>query len=285
MLLLESSAASSGVEDAVSEIVSAFHIPRIAVSVIVAVCIFIAAKVVTSVVRKFFSRIPERKPKFTPIMASLVIRIINVIVWIIAVVAILGAFGIDLTPVLAGLGITGVVLGFALQESIGSLFSGIMIAINNPFRVGDWVEIGQDGVAGTVVDMDLMCVTLSTADNKKYTVSNNYVWNNTILNASYTDKRRLDMTVSVRYTDDIEKTKEVLEALIKKYPEILPDPAPMVEVGSYADSAIIFYVRPWVRPSDYWTVYWRFNGELLDTLRANGIDMPYNQLVVQLDKG
>ena len=230
MLLLEAASnavtESSDLSDAVGELSTTFHIPRIAVSAAVAVLIIIIAKILNKVIRNFFTGISKKNQKFTPIMASLVIRICSFLIWIIAIVAVLGVFGIDLTPVLAGLGITGVVLGFALQESISSLFSGVMIAINNPFRVGDWIEIGQDGVAGTVVDMDLMCVTLSTADNKKYTVNNKYVWSNTILNYSYIDKRRLDMTVSVRYTDDIEKTKQVLRNLIASYPEILPDPAP-----------------------------------------------------------
>ena len=203
---------------------------------------------------------------------------------VIAIIAILGVFGIDLTPVLAGLGITGVVLGFALQESISSLFSGIMIAINNPFRVGDWVEIGQDGVAGTVNAMDMMCVTLSTGDNKKYTVSNKYVWNNTILNYSYIERRRIDMSISVGYDMDTDKAKKVLMDLIRSYPEVLPEPEPVVEVNAYGDSGITIIVRPWVSPADYWKVYWRFNGDVLRILRENQLDMPFNQIVVHMAK-
>ncbi len=285
MLLLEATAAEAApvdVTDIVNEVAAGFHIPRIVVSVAIALVLFIAAKVITSLVRRSLRKISARSQKFSPMMCSMVTRIIAVIVWIIAIVSILGAFGINLTPVLAGLGITGVVLGFALQESISSLFSGIMIAINNPFRVGDWVDIGD--VSGTVVSMDLMCVTLSSADNKKITLNNKNVWGNTIVNYSFIDKRRLDMTVSVRYTDDLEKTKRVLMDLICSYPETLRDPAPLVEVGSYGDSSITLYVRPWVAPSDYWPVYWRFNSEVLKVLQANGIDMPYNQLVVTLER-
>ncbi len=288
MLLLEAAASASEQAEELTNVVSTvsktFNMPRIAVSAIIALVIIIVAKIINAVIKNSLTGFSKRDPKFTPIMANLVIKICAVIIWIIAIVSVLGVFGIDLTPVLAGLGITGVVLGFALQETISSLFSGVMIAVNNPFRVGDWIEIGQDGVAGTVVDMDLMCITLSTGDNKKYTVNNKYVWSNTILNYSYIERRRLDMTVSVRYTDDVEKTKTVLRNLIGTYPEVMPDPAPLVEVGSYGDSAIVFYVRPWVAPSDYWNVYWRFNSDVLKTLRDNGIDMPFNQLVVQISK-
>ena len=189
MIPLTAAAASDAVgsdiqniEGLVNELSTGLHIPELVISLILTVVAFIAAKIISFVIRKGFKRLAGKDNKFTPLMASLMWRICSVLVWIVAILSILAFWGIDLTPVLAGLGVTGIVLGFALQESISSLFSGIMIAINNPFRVGDWVEIGQDGVAGTVKAMDMMCVTLSTADNKKYTVSNKYVWNNTILN-------------------------------------------------------------------------------------------------------
>ena len=151
-----------------------------------------------------------------------------------------------------------------------------------PFRVGDWVDIGD--ISGTVKSMDLMCVTLASGDNKKITMNNKSVWGNTIVNYSYIDKRRLDMTVSVRYTDDLEVAKSAIRDLLGSYPEILPDPAPLVEVGSYNDSSITIYVRPWVAPSDYWPVAWRFNSDILKALQSRGIDMPYNQLDVHIVK-
>ena len=92
------------------------------------------------------------------------------------------------------------------------------------------------------------------------------------------------MKVSIRYSDDIETAKEVILSLILSYKEVLRDPAPLVEVGNYADSSIDIYVRPWVKPADYWNVYWRFNSEILNALRCNGIDMPFNQLDVHVVK-
>lgn len=278
----------SGTADAVTmtEVVdgisAGFHLPKALAMVITAAIIVLVAKIIIAFIRRALVKVAVKGLKFTPMMASLVSRIIAVLVWIVAAIAVLDVFGIDLTPVLAGLGITGVVLGFALQESISSLFSGIMIAINNPFRVGDWVDIGD--ISGTVDSIDLMCVTLSSADNKKITMNNTNVWGSTIVNYSFIDRRRLDMVVTVRYSDDLEKAKEAIRALLASYPEILRDPAPLVEVGSYGDSSISIYVRPWVKPSDYWPVYWRFNADILRTLQANGVDMPFNQLDVHLIK-
>ena len=268
--------------DVVQSISTDFHIPRLAVSAIIAVIVIAAAKILSVIIRHSLRRISSRGGKLTPMMASMISRICSVIIWIIAIITVLGAFGIDLTPVLAGLGITGVVLGFALQESISSFFSGIMLAVNNPFRVGDWVDIGD--VSGSVVSMDLMCVTLAAGDNRRITLSNTNVWGSTIVNYSFIDKRRLDMTVTVRYSDDLEKAKETIRSLIAGYPEILREPEPLVEVGSYNDSSISIYVRPWVSPSDYWNVYWRFNSDILRTLNTNGLDMPFNQIVVSMAK-
>lgn len=273
---------AEAVDSISSDLAKGFHIPPFLTHLLFAAIIVIVAKIIIAIIKRTVLNFSRHSEKFTFIMAQLVWKLCATLIWIVAVVAILGVFGIDLTPVLAGLGITGVVLGFALQESISSLFSGIMIAINSPFRVGDWVDIGD--ISGTVKSMDLMCVTLASGDNKKITMNNKSVWGNTIVNYSYIDKRRLDMTVSVRYTDDLEVAKSAIRDLLGSYPEILPDPAPLVEVGSYNDSSITIYVRPWVAPSDYWPVAWRFNSDILKTLQSRGIDMPYNQLDVHIVK-
>ena len=290
MILLESTAdvmadadIVSVVDDFSNGLSNGFHIPKIVFSAIFAVLILIIAKIICTIVKHSLRKLAGRSTKFTLIMAQLVWKLVAAIVWIIAIISVLGIFGIDFTPVLAGLGITGVVLGFALQESISSLFCGVMIALNSPFRVGDWVDIGD--ISGTVQSMDLMCVTLSSGDNKKITMNNKNVWGNTIVNYSYIEKRRLDMSVTVRYTDDLETAKNTIRELIGTYPEILADPAPLVEVGAYNDSSISIYVRPWVKPSDYWPVYWRFNADILKTLQAHGVDMPFNQIDVHLIQG
>ena len=273
---------AEAVDSISSDLAKGFHIPPFLTHLLFAAIIVIVAKIIIAIIKRTVLNFSRHSEKFTFIMAQLVWKLCATLIWIVAVVAILGVFGIDLTPVLAGLGITGVALGFALQESISSLFSGIMIAINSPFRVGDWVDIGD--ISGTVKSMDLMCVTLASGDNKKITMNNKSVWGNTIVNYSYIDKRRLDMTVSVRYTDDLEVAKSAIRDLLGSYPEILPDPAPLVEVGSYNDSSITIYVRPWVAPSDYWPVAWRFNSDILKALQSRGIDMPYNQLDVHIVK-
>ena len=183
MLLLEAAAAAADdvaeLTEMVTDISSGFHLHPLLVSLILSAITVVIARIIAAIIRRTLFSVSKKVPKFTLLMAGLVSKIISFIIWVITVVVILGFFGVDLTPVLAGLGITGVVLGFALQESIASLFSGIMIAINNPFRVGDWVDIGD--VSGTVTSMDIMCVTLTSGDNKKITMNNKNVWGSTIV--------------------------------------------------------------------------------------------------------
>ena len=220
--------------------------------------------------------------KISSIFGTLMRKVLNAIIWVVAAVFILQDFGVDLTPVIAGLGISGVILGFALQETIASFFSGFIIAVKRPFEIGDYVSIG--GTEGTVKTMDIMGISLATGDNKLITMSNKNVWGSVIINSSALDKRRIDMIVPVAYDTDLVKAKDVISSVILSYPEVLKDPEAKIEVHTLADSSINFIVRPWVANADYWTVYWRFQKEIVDAFRANGIEIPYNKLDVTLLK-
>ena len=132
--------------------------------------------------------------------------------------------------------------------------------------------------------MDIMGVSLATGDNKLITMSNKNVWGSVIINSSALDKRIIDMIVPVAYDTDLVKAKDVISSVILSYPEVLKDPEAKIEVHTLADSSINFIVRPWVANADYWTVYWRFQKEIVDAFRANGIEIPYNKLDVTLLK-
>lgn len=255
---------------------------RIGVNLIVSAIIFFVAKIAVSVVKRLLNKAEGRHVKFTPLMSGFVFKLLKVLIWIFAILFILAVWGIDLTPVVAGLGVTGVVLGFALQESISSIFSGMMLAINQPFELGDYVDIGS--TSGTVRAMDIMSVTLTTPDNRKITMSNKIVWSQVITNYSSMDKRRLDMNAGVAYGTDLNKAKQVIKDVIDSYPEVLKDPAPVIEVSELADSEITFIVRPWVAPSDYWPVKWRFQKDICEALERAGIEIPYNKLDVYVKK-
>ena len=168
----------------------------------------------------------QRSKKISDLMARYTLQLVNILGWILLAIAFLQHMGLNMGPVLAGLGITGVILGFAFQETIGNLLSGVMIVINAPFRIGDYIEAGA--FAGTVTDMDMICVTLSTPDNKKITMSNKLVWGNPIVNYSDIERRRVELAVSVTLGSDIERTKKTIREILASYSEVLPTPEPVV---------------------------------------------------------
>lgn len=246
------------------------------------VVIILVTLVVAKLVKRFFLRLARKSTRVSPLICSVVRKTINFILWVCTTISLLYVFGINVTPIITGLGVTGVVLGFALQESVSSFFSGFLIAVTNPFRIGDYVDI--DSVSGTVVSMDLLSVTLGGADNRKITLSNKTVWGSVIVNYSDIEKRRMDMVVQVAYNSDIDKVKQVIKGLISSYPEILENPAPVVELSKLNDSSLDFVVRPWVKPENYWPVYWRFQQDIVEALRKENIEIPYDKLDVNIIK-
>ena len=229
---------------------------------------------------RILKRSLARAKKINDLMARFILQLVNIIGWIFLAVAFLQHMGLNMGPVLAGLGISGVILGFAFQETIGNLLSGVMIVINAPFRIGDYIETGS--FAGTVTDMDMICVILSTPDNKKITMSNKLVWGNPIVNYSNIERRRVELSVSVPYATDLQVVRDAVWKMLNSYSEILPDPAPVVEVNKLNTSSVDFVVRPWTKPVDYWKVYWRFNGEILERLKEVGVAVPFSQLDVHI---
>lgn len=241
---------------------------------------FLLAKIVSMILRRIIKGMPKRHPKFTNLMVNFVNKVISVIIYMVAILISLSIFGIDLTPVIAGLGITGVVLGFALQESISSLFSGFMLVLNRPYRLGDYVDIG--GVGGTITDMDMMSVRLRTPDNRLVTMSNKNVWASTITNFSDMEARRVDMSITVAYGSDLDRVKKIIENVLSTYTEILKDRVPTIEVSEVAESGVKFVVRPWTLPGDYWTVFFRFQKDIINTLEKEGIEIPYNKMDISV---
>ena len=200
--------------------------------------------------------------------------------WALLIVLALQRLGINVGPLIAGLGVTGFIVGFACQESLSNFASGIMIALNHPFRVGDYVIAG--GVEGAVRELNMMAIVLTTPDNKRVTVPNKSVWGGAITNFSAMKTRRVDVAVGIAYGADIGLAKQVALDVLAQIPEIIPDPAPMTEVASLGDSAVVLTVRAWCKNADYWTVYFAATRKVKEAFAANGVPIPFPQLDVHV---
>lgn len=187
----------------------------------------------------------------------------------------LSQLGISLGPLLAGLGIAGFIIGFALQDSLANFASGMMILVYRPFDVGDFVEAG--GVTGKVDRMSLVNSTFKTLDNQVVVVPNNVIWQNVIINLTAQRTRRVDLTFSISYGDDIDKAKAILKDIVDNYDGVLKTPEPNIRVGGLGDSSVDLICRPWVRTVDYWDTYWNLTEIVKKRFDKEGITIPFPQ--------
>jgi small conductance mechanosensitive channel len=192
----------------------------------------------------------------------------------------LSQLGIQLGPLLAGLGVAGFIIGFALQDTLSNFASGMMILIYRPFDVGDLIEAG--GVTGKVSEMSLVSTTVLTVDNQKLVVPNNKIWGDVIRNVTSQQMRRIDMTFGIGYSDDIAHAERVLTEIVQDESRVLADPEPVIRLHSLGESSVDFVVRPWVRTADYWEVYWDITRKVKERFDAEGISIPFPQRDVHL---
>jgi small conductance mechanosensitive channel len=192
----------------------------------------------------------------------------------------LSQIGISLGPLLAGLGIAGFIIGFAMQDALSNFASGMLILFYRPFDVGDTVEAG--GVRGKVRSMSLVNTTIMTFDNQALVVPNNLIWSTVIKNVTAQRTRRVDLTFGISYGDDIEKAERVFFEIVKEHDKVLDSPEPMIHVNELGDSSVNFIVRPWVKTEDYWDVYWDITKSVKLRLDEEGISIPFPQRDVHI---
>ncbi len=191
------------------------------------------------------------------------------------VVAALGQIGVQTSSFVAILGASALAIGLALQGSLSNLSAGLILMVTRPFKIGDYIEAGGD--SGSVELISLLATTLKTVDNKKIIVPNSKLIGGSITNYTAEEIRRIDLTVGVSYESDLKKVRAVLVDEVMKDSRILKDPELFIGVAEMADSSVNLVVRPWVKTSDYWDVFFALNENLKLRLDAEGIPIPFPQ--------
>ena len=188
--------------------------------------------------------------------------------------------GIATTGLAALFASAGVTVGLALQGSLSNLAGGVLILILKPFKVGEYIIAGGD--EGTVISIEILCTKLRTGDNKIVVVPNGALANSSITNASREEFRRVDMVFSVAYDSDLKLVKSLLQAEAEKNGLVLQDRGITIFINEFAASSIDFGFRVWCKNSDYWTVKWGLMEAVKDAFDANNIEIPFNQLDVNM---
>jgi small conductance mechanosensitive channel len=216
------------------------------------------------------------------LLQRMILLIVRNTILVIGVLIALSQMGISLGPLLAGLGVVGFIVGFALQDTLSNFAAGLLILLYRPFDVGDLVEAA--GVSGLVSHMSLVNTTILTLDNQTIIVPNGKIWGDVVKNVTAQTIRRVDLVFGISYTDDIPKTEKVLQEIIDAHEPVLKDPAPMIRVHELGESSVNLIVRPWVKTDDYWETYWTLTRAVKMRFDEEGISIPFPQRDVHLYK-
>jgi len=252
---------------------------NIILAIVVLLVGFIIVKLVVAALKKWMIR-----AKLSEILAEFTSRIVRIILYVFVIGTALAFLGIEIGAALVSVSVVlGFVLGFALGDTLSNIAAGFMVAITKPFKKGDYIT--ANGESGSVENVGISITELKTPDNKLVIIPNKSVWGGNITNFTRYSTRRVDMTMGVGYDDDLEKVIKTTLDVLKADKRVLKDPEPQVAVSEFADSSVNLVVRPWVKTSDYWGFFFDFQKAIKQRYDKEGINIPYPQMDVHLDKG
>lgn len=247
----------------------------LAINVAVVAASFLGLLVAARFIRRIARRAFRKIPNMSQLLQGFLVMIIYWLTLAIGLMIVLGALGVNITPLFALVGGASFIIAFAMQDTLGNLAAGLMIMINRPFDVGDYVEIA--GIGGTVDSVSVVSTTVATPDNQVIVIPNSKVWGDVITNVTASETRRVDLVFGIGYDDSIETAQRVLEETVAAHELVLHEPKPVIRVNELADSSVNFVVRPWVKSADYWTVHWDLMRQVKEAFDAAGISIPFPQ--------
>ena len=253
------------------------------IRLILAVVVFLIGTRVIKLLRRIFRRFMERANADTGVIQFLD-SLMKAILYFLLIMLLASGFGVDTTSVMALVGSAGLTVGLAFQGSLSNFAGGVLILLIKPFKVGDYIIYVADGLEGTVAEIEMFYTTLLTPDNRKVVIPNGTLSNNSLINVTAQEKRRLDIDVGISYTADLKLARDLCEKLFEENEKILKEEEHVAVVDSLADSAVILKLRFWVKPEDYWAVKWKVTEEVKLLFDAHGIEIPFNQLDVNIRK-
>ncbi len=250
-------------------------------TILLAVVVLIVGIIVTKLVLKLVSKGLDRT-KIDLTVNNFLKQCSKIVLYVLLITIVLSILGIPATSIVTVIGTAGVAIGLALQSSLSNVAGGIMLMINKPFKIGDYISVM--GTEGTVKQITILYTRLDSATNQAIFVPNGQVSNATVINNNGNDTRRVDLTFSISYEDDYEKARQIALEALNRNGKVLKTPAPSVNMLQHGASAVVLAVRPWCKPEDYWDVYFSVTEDIRTAFAAGGISIPYNQLDVHVVK-
>ncbi|MBU0457705.1 MAG: mechanosensitive ion channel family protein [Nanoarchaeota archaeon] len=259
---------------------------RIVDSLMAIVFIFILARVADVILTVWGNTFAKKtSSSLDDVLLPLVHKVVKVIFFFIAFMWVLDIWQIDITPYLAGVGISGLVLGFALQDSLKNIFGGATLLLDETFTIGDKIKL-ESGEVGTIHDIGLRSTKLVNFDNEIIYVPNGYLANSRVQNYTRpSPKVRVSVDFGVEYGSDIEKVKKVVLNVVNKMENILNDPKPSALFLQMGDSALLFSVKFWVPKWDKsYDKKLEATQKIYDALNKAKISIPFPTRTVYMKK-
>jgi small conductance mechanosensitive channel len=250
--------------------------PKLLVAILILTLGFFVASWAARVIERGLRRLDLEPP-----VVQLLTRVARVLVVVLFAMMALQNLGVELLPLIAGLGVAGAGIALATQGVLSNMVAGLTIIFTKPYRVGEYVAIV--GVEGQVEAITLFNTALIHPDRSRIVVPNRKVVGEILHN--YGRIRQSEIRVGVAYESDLALALGAIGELVRANPRVLADPAPVIQVVSLADSAVQIAVRPWVAVADYGMVAGELNIALLAELRRRGVSIPYPQREVRLIGG
>jgi len=218
------------------------------------------------------------KTEMEPPVRSLILQVAAVLLMGMFLIFALGQAGVQVMPLIAGLGVAGAGIALAMQGVLGNLAAGLTIILTRPFRVGEYVSMA--GVEGRVDEIRLFSTILAHPDRSRVVIPNRKIVGEIMHN--YGSVRQLDVVVGVAYSTDLNQALAAVERVLGSNPRVLKDPSPVVRVAMLADSSINIVVKPWVNVPDFGVASGEINKAVVEAFRTDGISIPFPQREVRL---
>jgi small conductance mechanosensitive channel len=216
-----------------------------------------------------------------PPVRQLLTRVTRILVIGLFLLMALQNLGVELLPLIAGLGVAGAGIALATQGVLSNMVAGLTIIFTKPYRVGEYIAVV--GVEGEVETIALFNTALRHPDRSRIIVPNRKIVGEILHN--YGRIRQSDVRVGVAYESDLGAALGVIRDLVRANPRVLPEPAPVIQVARLGESEVQIAIQPWVAVADFGAVTGELHLALVEGLRRRGISIPYPQREVRLIGG
>ena len=253
------------------------YVIRYGFQVLGAIFVFAVGALVARWAGKLAQQWLERHDMEPPVR-MLLVKTLQVLVLLFTTMAALGQLGVQIAPLLAGIGVAGLGVGLALQGVLSNVVAGLSIIFTKPFRVGEHISIL--GVQGDVVIINLFSTTLIHPDRSRVVIPNRKIVGEILHN--FSNIRQLHLAVTVAYSTNLTEALALVRSILASNPGVLKDPAPAVGISQLGDSGITISIDPWVSVADFGRVQGELNQSFVERFQSADIQIPYPQHEVRL---